>query len=184
MKNHRHIANLLGLVVIGVSVSFITTSDTWAQDKHPISWTSPAGSSRYTQQHVIDVGDVPGHQVRIFELYTGPSASAPSFDGAKVVESWTRGMTDYTNLNGPGFIYGHYVLSDGNKIYWRLNGLAQSTANADGSRRTTFTGVITLTGGTGKFKSVRGTIRAAGVFDPSRQGSNETEFSGEYWMEE
>jgi hypothetical protein len=65
-----------------------------------------------------------------------------------------------------------------------LNELAQSTLNTDGSRRTTFSGVITLTGGTGRFKAVRGTIRAAGVFDASRQGSNETEFSGEYWLEE
>jgi len=184
MKVPRHISNSLWLLVIGLGSSLTVASGAWAQDKHSISWNSPAGSSRYTEQHVIDVGDVPGHQVRVFELYGGPSASAPSFDGAKVVESWTRGMTDYTNLNGPAFIYGHYVLSDGNKIFWRLNGLAQSTLNADGSRRTTFTGVITLTGGTGKFKGVRGMIRAAGVFDPSRQGSNETEFSGEYWIEE
>ena len=25
-------------------------------------------NARYTQQHTIDVGDVPGHQVRVFEV--------------------------------------------------------------------------------------------------------------------
>jgi hypothetical protein len=41
-----------------------------AQEKCKIKWENPAANSNYTEQHVIDVGDVPGHQIRIYELHT------------------------------------------------------------------------------------------------------------------
>src|SRR5262249_40545238 len=39
-----------------------------AQERCAMSWETPASNTTYTQQQVIDVGDVPGHQIRIFEL--------------------------------------------------------------------------------------------------------------------
>jgi hypothetical protein len=33
-----------------------------------MSWQVPAADAEYTGQHAFDVGDVPGHQVRIFEV--------------------------------------------------------------------------------------------------------------------
>ena len=38
-----------------------------AQTKRPIAYNSLAANSKFTQQHALDVGDVPGHQVRIYE---------------------------------------------------------------------------------------------------------------------
>jgi hypothetical protein len=41
--------------------------------------------------------------------------------------------------------------------------------------------VTTLTGGTGKFKGIRGTLRGSGLTDFKTSGGGETE--GEYWIE-
>src|SRR5262245_32034244 len=49
---------------------------------------SPPG--RRTQQHTIDVGDVAGHQVRVFEIKRVYPTNAPLIGGMKIVESWTR----------------------------------------------------------------------------------------------
>ncbi len=68
-----------------------------AQEKHRYFFKTPEGVAKYTQQHVIDVGDVPGHQVRVFELHTKYAGIAPLYDGVKVAEGWTRGISDYTN---------------------------------------------------------------------------------------
>jgi hypothetical protein len=51
---------------------------------------------------------------------------------------------------------------------------------ADGSRRTAVTSVTTLTGGTGKFATIRGTLRSAGGTDFTRGTGAKTE--GEYWF--
>ena len=52
---------LLGLVTFGVG-------NTAAQAKK--QFVSKPGTSKYTQTHIIDVGDVPNHQLRLFELHT------------------------------------------------------------------------------------------------------------------
>lgn len=41
-----------------------------AQQRYPIETRSEWQlEGRYTKEHIIDVGDVPGHQIRILELY-------------------------------------------------------------------------------------------------------------------
>jgi hypothetical protein len=78
-----------------------------------------AENTKYTQQHAIDVGDVSGHQVRLFEIHRTYPSDAPVINGMKIVESWTRGISDYTNNNGEGTIFGVYVLENGDKIFTR-----------------------------------------------------------------
>src|SRR5947207_14637011 len=58
-----------------------------------------AENTKYTQQHTIDVGDVSGHQVRLFEIHRTYPSNAPVINGMKMMESWTRGIPDYTNNN-------------------------------------------------------------------------------------
>ena len=38
-------------------------------EKQKISFKVPASNTKYRQQHVLDVGDVPGHQIRVFEIH-------------------------------------------------------------------------------------------------------------------
>jgi hypothetical protein len=45
-----------------------------------------------------------------------------------------------------------------------------------------YTNVTTLTGGTGKFRGIRGTLRGAGVTD-FKTGPSAINTEGEYWLE-
>jgi hypothetical protein len=95
---------------------------------------------------------------------------------------WNRAYSDYTNLNGLAWGYSHYVLESGDKIFARYEGTTHTVVSAAGSKKTTFAGVITLAGGTGKFRAIRGLLRTTSIFDPKANYS-ETQDEGEYWLE-
>jgi len=164
------------------AMTLLPISEGWAQEKCKRSGTSLAQDSKYTQQHVIDVGDVPGHQVRILELHRVPSNAKPNCEGLKVKESWSRGYSDYTNLNGRAWGYDVTVLENGDKIFGQWFGTTQTIFSADGTKNTRYTGVTTFVGGTGKYRGIRGTSRVTSAFDP-KSGYNETQWEDEYWVE-
>jgi hypothetical protein len=153
-----------------------------AQEKCKIKWESPAGDANYTQQHVIDVGDVPGHQVRIFELHRTFPNDQTNCEGLKRVEEWARGYSDYIDRNGRYAGYRVIVFENGDKIYGEMSGTSQTTVAADGSKKSTATGVLVYTGGTGKYQGVRGLQREISVFDPEKN-LNQTQAEAEYWLE-
>jgi hypothetical protein len=175
---------LTTLVTLATSVvlNLFAASDGWAQQRYKISGKMLAENTKYTQQFAIDVGDVPGHQVRIFEMDRTFPKDPPLFLGLKVVKLWIRGFSDYINLNGRAGEYSIFVLENGDKVFARNDSVSQTTVNPDGSKRSTAANVAVITGGTGKFLGIRGTIRFSAVFDP-KTGLNENEFEGEYWME-
>ena len=148
-----------------------------AQEKQKVSYRVSEQNSKYTQQHVIDVGDVPGHQVRVFEIQRMLPADAPAINGIKLKETWTRGITDYTNYNGPSSSYDTYLFENGDRLFVRNTTLGQQ--NAAGKRAIITVGQIT--GGTGKFAGIQGMTRAAGLADP-KAGQTATEVEVEYWF--
>ena len=70
------VAMIAGILIIGLAL---------------YSFVSPPGVSTYTQQHEIEVGDVPGHKVRIFEIRAKFAGEAPRYAGVKVVETAHEG---------------------------------------------------------------------------------------------
>jgi hypothetical protein len=163
----------------------MATQVAWAQQKFPISSTGDGIESRYVQQHVIDVGDVKGHQVRILEVQRVHSKKQIVLDGVEVVEEWDRGFSDYTNGVGPARGYGIWVLNDGNKVFLEWNGTAHSEATATGSKRGTFNGATKIVGGTGKFAKIRGVMTDAVEFDTDpKNGYSRASNRGEYWFDE
>lgn len=148
-----------------------------AQEKQHISFKTPAANTKYTQQLVIDVGDVPGHQVRVFEIHRTYGDNSPMINGVKLVESWSRSFSDYTDGNGLNPGYNVYVLENGDKFFTRYTCVA---ANAGGGKIST-TCTAQITGGTGKFASIRGVVRSANAADP-KAGFNENQTEIEYWM--
>src|SRR2546423_8809193 len=96
-----------------------------------------AENTKYTQQHTIDVGDVAGHQVRLFEIHRTYPSNAPVINGMKMVESWTRGISDYTNNNGEGTTFAVYVLENGDKIFTRGSLVAVQSPEASNLTATT-----------------------------------------------
>jgi hypothetical protein len=137
--------------------------------------------SKYEEQHAIDVGDVPGHQVRVFSSHSVYAQEAPVYDGVKVKEAWTRALTDYTDGNGRLTGYSVTLLENGDKIFGRSEGTTQTTVNTDGSKVTKTYSVATLTGGTGKFKGIHGTLHSVTTTDFKTTGDSLVE--GEYWIE-
>jgi hypothetical protein len=85
-------------VMLAVSVIASAVDQASAQAKKKYAWK--AGTSKYTQTHVIDVGDVPNHQLRLFELHTVWTGDAPEFDGIKVRERVARAVSDYIEGSG------------------------------------------------------------------------------------
>lgn len=172
---------LLGLVLVSCVASLLVT-DGWAQEKKKFSFIAPPGISKYTQTHIIDVGDVPGHQLRIFELRTVYTDKAPVYDGVKVKERVSRGFSDYTDGSGTATGYAINILENGDKIFERLAIQAHTAVAPDGSKKLGFRAVTTLTGGTGRFLGIRGTLVGGGGSD-LKTGTSDTWTEGEYWIE-
>jgi hypothetical protein len=152
-----------------------------AQQKCKLSWEEPSSDSEYTQQHAIDVGDIPGHQVRVFELHTVYPNAKPNCEGLKFAEAWARGFSDYVNRNGRGWGYGVYTLENGDKIYYEFTGTLQTVVAADGSKKSSFEGSVRWTGGTGKYQGVRGLEWDHATVDLDR-GIAQAKSEAEYWF--
>ena len=93
MKTRRAFA-LGAIAVLGLALA-ISATDSLAQQKQRVSFSIPAESSKYVQQHVIEVGDTPGHEVRVYELRRSFPGNAPVINGVKVKEMIGSGMSDY-----------------------------------------------------------------------------------------
>jgi hypothetical protein len=170
------------LIAAALSLAIIPLAS--AQQRQQFSFTPPPGTSKYEEQHIIDVGDVPGHQVRVYSEHAVYPQEAPVFDGVKVKEGWLRAMSDYTNLSGHVHGYVVDVMENGDKIFGRWEGLTQTTINPDGSKASEVWGVTTLTGGTGKFKGLRGTLHGSSKIDFKGSPLPSSPTVGEYWFEQ
>ena len=80
-----------------------------AQEKQRASFKTSVENTKYTQQHSIEVGDVSGHHVRVYEIQRTFPNNAPVINGVALKEQWTRAISDYTDNNGPGTTYSVYV---------------------------------------------------------------------------
>ena len=149
-----------------------------AAQKQKVPFDVPATSTKYTQQHAIDVGDMPGHQVRVFELQRQYGKDAPMIEGVRIKETWTRGHTDFTDLNGLGTAYTVYVMDNGDKMFTRASFIANSVGGGELKNM----GAATITGGTGKLHNIRGLVRSETRSNPSA-GMNSTKGEIEYWIE-
>ena len=154
----------------------------WAQPKLKYSYRDPGGLSKYTQQHVIDVADVPGHQIRVASLHTKYASDAPEYDGIKVVESMASITSDYVSGSGRFTQYAVLQMANGDKVYSRVDGITQTMVATDGTKKSSFTTMSTLTGGTGKFATLRGSLRGTGITD-FKTGTSGNVTEGEYWFE-
>jgi hypothetical protein len=169
-------------IVVVASVVLMAATPGWAQQKFKVPPSDPGASTKYTEQHVVDVGDVPGHQIRVATLHTKNSDKAGEFDGVKTVESTAWLASDYINGSGRFMTYGVALMASGDKIFSRTEGLSHTTVAADGTRKTSYSTVTTYTGGTGRFATMRGGTRATGTTD-FKTGTTTTSVEGEYWFD-
>ena len=150
-----------------------------AQERCKTAFNVPAADTTYPAQHTVDVADVPGHQVRIFELRRKVSNAPANCEGHKLVESRQWGYSDYVERNGRSWGYGEHVLDNGDRIFFTFDGTTRTVAGPDGAPRSTYTGVDLWNGGTGRYKGVRGIERQTAAFNPEKN-FNEATFEAEY----
>ena len=164
-------------ISFGLALTPICLSTVSAQERCKISEDAPAG--KYTQQHVIDVGDLPGHQIRVYEIHRTYANDKPNCENLKRTESWSRGYSDYIDRNGRTWGYDVTLLENGDKIFDQFDGTSQTTVAPDGSKKSTATVVTRYTGGTGKYEGIQGFLRNSVVFDPDKN-VNQQKTEGEY----
>jgi len=175
--HHLVILTLTVVAMVPLTVA-LPASDAVAQQKQRISYTAAAENTKYPQFLNIDVGDVPNHLVRIFEIHRTYPNNAPIINGLALIEEWDRAISDLTDLNGVATSYYVHIMENGDKFFARATSVAQNI----GSGKFTITAVGPITGGTGKLTGLQGTVRAKGTVEPST-GFNETQFEIEYWLE-
>lgn len=171
------ISQRLGQCLVAVLGFLLMSLPVYSQEKWPIP--SADSDGKYVEERVIDVGDVPGHQLRIYNLTSTFPKKDLKFLGVNVVSSSSIGSSDYIGKSGSFNYYIVYVLENGDKIFGRGSGA--SVSNPDGGRKYSF--IENLSGGTGKFKGVRGQLRGSGERAPGADGVTESQ-SGEYWVEQ
>ncbi|MBW1819690.1 MAG: hypothetical protein JRJ60_21330 [Deltaproteobacteria bacterium] len=170
------------VVLLGLVLGLFFSTQSVAQSRHAVSFKTPAKDATYTQQYSIDVGDVPGHKVRIYEVHRTYAHNPPAFEGIRLKEVWRRGYSDYMDVNGRAWGYDTYVLESGEKIFLRWSGTSAAFEGAGEKGKSRFIGILTITGGTGGFLGIRGTLKETVVFSPG-SGLNEAHTQGEYWIE-
>jgi hypothetical protein len=173
--NRLFASTLVITSTIGLAV--LLGSDALAQQRQHVSFKVPAEHSKYSVQQDVDIRDVSNHLVRIFEVHRTFSDNPPVINGLKITEAWDSGVADRIDGSGPLTQYSVYLTADGDKFFARLDGMAQQaspgkfTANVFGP----------ITGGTGKFIGIQGTVRLVATFEP-RTGFNENQVDIEYSM--
>ena len=177
---HSWSKSIVRLLIIG-SVGFVLSDLAVAQQrlKYTFSATVPG---KYIEQHVLEVGDVPGHQIRVAALNTKYGEEAPVYDGVKVTESSGWISSDYTNGSGRFIQYLALQMANGDKIYQNMEGQTQTSVAPDGGKKTSYSTVTLIKGGTGKFSTIRGILRGSGVTD-FKTGPMNNPVEGEYWFE-
>lgn len=178
---------LVRTVPFTLLASLLIASSTLGEERCKIKWDIPAADSKFTQQLMLDVGDIPGHKIGTFELHRTYSQPPSTCEGAKIVEQWTHGFRDLIDRNGRAWGYSVMTLDDGDKIYNEVSGTVQTQVAADGSTRSTYEGVSIWRGGTGRYQKVQGFQRehAAVEYAATSQKAIKTESrsEAEYWFE-
>ena len=162
--NRRSALDISLITALGLVVSL---SNAVAQKKQHVSFKSAAENSKYTEQHVIDVGDIPGHQVRVYEIHRTYPTNPPMINGLKLTDVWTRATS-----------YGIYVVENGDKFFVRSTLVAQSSGT--GKLTAAVSGVIA--GGTGKLSGITGTVQSVTQADP-KAGFKENQTDIDYSIE-
>jgi hypothetical protein len=175
--NRRNVINAFSITAAALTLSFTGAVAQTVQIQH-VTFPSAAANSKYTEQHTLDVGDVPGHQVRVYEIHRTYPTNPPVIDGMKLTEVWTRATSDYVNNTGSGDNYSVYVLENGDKFFAHSTLVAQSSGT--GRLTATVSGVIT--GGTGKLAGIKGILQSVTQADP-KAGFNENQTTIDYWIE-
>ena len=158
------------LFVSTTAILLLAATASVAQETSLVGFPTSADNTQYTRQHVIEVDDVPGHQIRVFAIRRTFPKDPPIIGGLALKEQLSRGLTDYISNSGTGNFYGTYVLENGDKFFTR----SSLVAHKAGAGLSSIT-VGRITGGTGKFADLRGVVRVTAIIKPGQQIESQTD---------
>ena len=118
-----------------------------------VEQTSVKSNPRIAFRTVTVINDVAGHEVGQELQISDIKFSSPSF---KVKEEWVYNNFNYVAGSGPHrgmFIDTH---EDGSQTFGTFEGAQKLVSNPDGSWAATWEGTYKYTGGSGKFKNIKG----------------------------
>jgi hypothetical protein len=166
-------------IVIALLAVSLSAGCVVAQAKQQVSVRIPFANLKFEVSQSVEVGDVPNHIVRVFELhYTVPDNNAPLINGLRLKEAWQRGTADIADGVGTTSSYFLYLMENGDKFFVRNEAIIQRTR----AGKLVSTGAGHIFGGTGKLASIQGTTRNATTFDPKAGVADEGELDIEYLM--
>jgi hypothetical protein len=168
----RSITIVLAIIALPLTNPFDVAA---AQEKQHLAFNTSAQNSKYTEKtENLEIGDVPDHILRVFEIRRTYPDGGPIVNGIKLKESWVRGTGDRTDGIGPITQYVEFVMDNGDKFFARMDGIVESSSGKG-------TGTIAgrITNGTGKFADIQGTIREIAKFD-IKNGLNENRTEIDY----
>jgi hypothetical protein len=170
-------ATVARIVIALLAVSFSVGSIV-AQTKQQVSIKIALQDLKFGVHQSIEIGDVPNHIVRVFELHYAVHSNAPLINGIRLKEVWQRGTADIADGVGTTSSYFSYHMENGDKFFVRNEAIIQrAAAGKIGS-----VGIGHIFGGTGKLESIEGTTRNATTFDPKAGVADEAELDIEYAM--
>lgn len=153
-----------------------------ADDRHSVAFDLGSAAIRYHKQYRLPVDDQPKHVLRIYEQSRQFVPGSFNLGSVAVTTIREWGSSDLVDENGTESAYVMFVLADANRVFGRYRGTVAIRRWPDGSRHYDIRGAIDLTGGTGAFEHIRGTIRTWQALDPDAD-SSQGRAEGEYWFE-
>ena len=153
-----------------------------ADNRHSVAFDLGSAVIRYNKQHRLPVDDAPKHVLRIYDLGREFASGSFAFDSVAVTTIREWGSSDLVDENGTELAYVMFVLQDGNRVFGLYRGTVEARRWPDGSRHYDIRGAIDLTGGTGAFEHIHGTISTWQALDPGAD-SSQGRAEGEYWFE-
>jgi hypothetical protein len=163
--------------IAAIATLCLAATDARAQKTQRVFYATTVENNKYTQQHLIEVGDVPGHYVRVFEIHRTFPKDPPVIGGLALKEEWNRGVSDYNDSSGPALFYGVYVFENGDKFFTYTTAVSHKAGSGLSA-----VSVGRITAGTGKLANIRGSVYMVHTADPAA-GINEGQTEIEYVLE-
>ena len=155
--------NVVSLLVIALSTGVVFADSEQKSpyvddDGYCVIDLNPSNLPRYVQQKVIDVPDIKGHVVRIYEVEQKIKNTKLCNGDSLVLVHW-YGMRDYIDHGGSISGYDIYTTEKGDQLFFKITGNSQKKAGEDLADEQVTGRII---GGTGALIAVEGDYQEEG----------------------
>jgi hypothetical protein len=172
---------LIKVGIIGIIVTFSAASFIFSAEAEKKKFTYTLTSmGQVISKTTVSPSNVPKHELIQQVVMRSKQEINISDPNLLYKEAWLYGQEDSTA--GSGSHRGHviHVFEDGDRFYGQYEGIHKTVIKEDGSWEGTWEGKFQFTGGTGKFKNIKGGGAYKGKATPKEpffeEGGGEVEY--------